>query len=82
MDEQHEPQQEGSSTAMLERALEKYPPALDPEQVAEVLGVTRRYVDNLLREGKLDHFVLDPTKQRLEKRVNKAALIAFMLNAN
>ena len=65
---------------LLEKQLEGYPVALDPGQVAEVLGVSRRYVDQLLTAGKLQHFVLDETKQRKEKRVTKAALIAFMSN--
>ena len=65
--------------ALLEKQLEKYDAtALGPEQVAEVLGCTRRYVDKLIAEGKLEAFALDPSKQRKEWRVTKAALIAFM----
>ena len=63
----------------LEAQLSKYEAiGLNPEQVAEVLGVTRRYVDTLLNEGKLEHFVLDPTKQLKQKRVTKQALISYI----
>lgn len=63
----------------LEQCFEKYPAVgLDPEQVAEALGVTRRYVDRLLDEGVIEYFVLDPTKTYKQKRVTKAALIAYI----
>jgi excisionase family DNA binding protein len=63
----------------LERQLKDYPEALDPTQVAEVLNCTRRYVDKLIDAGKLPAFALDPTKERQEKRVTKADLMAYML---
>ena len=70
---------ENQRVALLEKQLEKYDAtALGPEQVAEVLGCTRRYVDKLITEGKLEAFALDPSKTRKEWRVTKAALIAFM----
>jgi len=65
--------------AMLEAQLEKYPAiGLDPDQVAEALGITRRYVDMLLDEGKIEYFVLDPEKKYKQKRVTKAALISYI----
>lgn len=64
---------------VLEQQLAKYPAVgLDPEQVAEALGISRRYVDKLLDDGTIEHFVLDPTKTYKQKRVTKAALIAFI----
>jgi excisionase family DNA binding protein len=66
---------------MLEQQLEKYPAlGLDPDQVAEALGVTRRYVDKLLDDGHIKYFVLDPSRQHKQKRVTKAALIAYITN--
>lgn len=64
----------------IEKQLEKYPVALEPLHIAEILNVSRRYVDQLIDEGKLEHFVLDPTRQYKQKRVLKANLIAFMIN--
>jgi len=67
--------------AMLEAQLEKYPAiGLDPNQVAEALGVSRRYVDMLLDEGKIEYFVLDTEKKLKQKRVTKAALIIYITN--
>lgn len=66
--------------ADIERLLEQYPASLDPSQVAEALGISRKTVDRLLESGRLDYFVLDPNAERKQKRVTKAALVAFMLN--
>lgn len=66
--------------AQLEAQLEKYPVALDPEQVAEVINCSRRYVDQLIDDGKLPYFVLDDTKTYKQKRVLKVNLMAFMIN--
>jgi thymidylate synthase ThyX len=63
----------------VEKQLKDYPVALDPVQVAEILGVTRRYVDQLLDEGKIPYFPLNEDKQYQQKRVLKANLIAFMV---
>jgi hypothetical protein len=65
---------------MLERQLERYPASMDPSQVAESLGVSRKTVDKLLDEGRIECFILDPEADRKQKRVSKAVLIAFMLN--
>lgn len=65
--------------ATLERELAGYPVSLEPTEVAEILGVSRRYVDKLLDDGKLQHFVLDETKTQKQKRVLKAVLIAYMI---
>lgn len=63
---------------LLAQQLEKYPASLDPDEVAEALGVSRRTVDRLFTAGKLEYFVLDPTAERKQKRVAKAVLIDFM----
>lgn len=63
----------------LENKLEKYPLALNPEEVAAVLGVTRRYVDKLIDDNILEHFVIDPNKQYKQKRVLKSKLIDYMI---
>lgn len=64
----------------LEKQLEGYPVALDPDQVAEVLGITRRTVDKLLNEEKLPYFAIDPEAARQQKRVTKGDLIDYMIN--
>lgn len=75
---------------------DKYPVAMTPEQVAEALAVSRRYVDKLFdrtdavrarggdpeQEGCLVYFVLDSEKERQEKRVNQASLITYMLHVH
>jgi excisionase family DNA binding protein len=63
---------------LLYQSLEKYPASLDPDQVAEALGISRRTVDRLLDAGKIEFFVIDETKERKDKRVTKAALVEFM----
>lgn len=68
------------TVTMLERQLEKYPASLDPSQVAEALGISRKTADKLIDDGRIEYFVLDPEAARKQKRVTKAALIAFMLN--
>lgn len=67
-------------TALLERQLAAYPDSLDLDQVAEVINVSRKTVDRLTEAGTLEAFAVDPTKQRQDKRVAKAILIAYMLN--
>lgn len=71
---------EETKVALLERQLEKYPDSLDPDQVAEIMNVGRKTVDRLLDAGTLEGYVIDPTKERQEKRVVKAILIAYMIN--
>ena len=63
----------------LQQQLKDYPPSLTPDQVAEVIGVDRKTADRLLREGKIESFVLDPEAQRLRRRVTKAVLIDYMI---
>lgn len=63
----------------LEDQLKDYPENLDPDQVAEVLGCSRRYADGLITSGKLYGFALDPTKQRKEKRVPKSAIVGYII---
>lgn len=53
--------------------------SLDLETVAQLLNVSRRYVDTLIDERKLQAYSLDITKQRQTKRVTKADLIAYIL---
>ena len=53
--------------------------SLDLETVAQLLNVSRRYVDTLIDERKLQAYSLDTTKQRQTKRVTKADLIAYIL---
>lgn len=64
----------------LEKFMAKYPVALDPEQVAEILGITRRTVDKLLEEDRLKYFVVNPDSERKLKRITKADLVAYMLD--
>jgi hypothetical protein len=67
--------------AVLEKQLEKYEGlALDMDQVAEVLNVSRKTADKLKLE--LKAFPLDPTKERKDYRVTKANIIAYLLNKN
>jgi excisionase family DNA binding protein len=63
----------------LEKVMEGYPVALDPDQVAAILGITRRTVDKLLDEGKIQHFVINPGSERKLKRVTKVDLVDYML---
>lgn len=67
------------TASTLDTQLEKYPVALDPIQVAEILGISRRYVDQLLADGKVGYFVIDETKKQQQKRVLKANLIAYII---
>ena len=69
-------------TKTLEDQLKDYPVALDPSQVAEILGISRRYVDTLLDDGKMAYFIIDETKKQQQKRVLKAVLIAFIVQQN
>lgn len=66
--------------AEIERFMASYPVALDPDQVAEILGITRRTVDKLLDENRLTYFVINPEAERKQKRVTKADLVAYMLD--
>lgn len=63
----------------LERELERYPVSLEPTEVAEILGVSRRTVDNLINDGVIASFVVDDSKVQKQKRVLKAVLIAYMI---
>ena len=65
---------------ILTAELKKYPTVLDPEQVADILGISRRTVDNLIKSNVLKSFVLDPSKERKQYRVNKADLMAYITN--
>jgi len=67
-------------TTILADGLKKYPPVLYPDQVAEIIGVSRRTLDDLIKRGVIAAFTLDPTKERKQYRVNKADLIAYMMN--
>lgn len=67
---------------LIMNSLDKYPASLNPDQVAEALGVSRRTVDRLLgegRESKMEYFVIDENAKQLQKRVTKPALIAYIL---
>lgn len=64
--------------AEIKKLLESYPLALDPDQVAEILGITRRTVDKLLADGKIRHFAIDPEAERKQKRVAQYDLIAYI----
>lgn len=60
--------------------LKDYPTVLDPDQVADIIGVSRRTVDDLIKNGVIKAFALDPAKQRKQYRVNKADLMAYITN--
>lgn len=64
--------------AEITKLLDGYPLALDPDQVAEILGITRRTVDKLLHDGKIKYFAIDPEAERKQKRVAQCDLIAYM----
>jgi excisionase family DNA binding protein len=66
----------------LERDLMKYPAVLTPDQVADILGVSRRTADDYIKAGVIESFVLDPSRERKQYRVTKAALMAYMTNSN
>lgn len=65
---------------LLYLALEKYPASLNPNQVAEALGISRTTVKKLLdsETPKIDFFVIDENSSSPDKRVTKAALIEYM----
>lgn len=58
--------------------LKKLPTVLDPEQVADVIGVSRRTVDDLIKKGVIKAFALDPTRERKQYRINKADLLVYI----
>lgn len=64
---------------LLYKSLEQYPASLDPSQVAEALGVSKRTVERLMDAGKIAYFVINEDAVLREKRVTKASLIDFML---
>lgn len=69
---------EDTKIALLESQLAQYPDSLDLDQVASVMNVSRKTVDRLVESGTLSAYTVDPTKQRQDKRVVKAILIAYM----
>ena len=62
----------------LENDLKKYGPTLTPEEVAEILQLSRKTVDEYIKNGTINAFPLDPTKERKQYRVSKSALIEYM----
>lgn len=58
--------------------LQNYPAVLTPDQVADILGVSRRTADDYIKAGVIDAFALDPNKDRKQYRVTKAALMAYL----
>lgn len=66
--------------AEIEKFITGYPVSLDPDQVAEILGITRRTVDKLLDEQRIKYFVINPESERKLKRVTKADLVSYMLD--
>lgn len=73
---------EHEKAAVLENDLKGYPAVLDPNQVADILGVSRKTVDGLIAAGVIEAFPLDPNKERKQYRVTKANLIAYITNKN
>lgn len=67
---------------MIERQLVKYGPALTIEEVAEALGVTSKYAAEMLDDGRLESFSLNPEAKKVHRRVAKGVIVAFMLNTN
>lgn len=77
--------------ALCEKHLSQFPAVLDPNQVGLALGVTRRTVDDWLKdqdaEGNpkepiLTSFVLNEERKYKQRRVAKAVLIEFMMRKN
>jgi len=64
----------------LEKGLQNYPPVLTPDQVADILGVSRRTVDDYIKADVIKAFPLDPSKARKQYRVTKAELMAYVTN--
>jgi len=64
----------------LEKDLSAYPAVLTPDQVADILGVSRRTADEYIKAGIIEAFPLDPSKERKQYRVTKAALMAYITN--
>lgn len=69
---------EAERTSILLKELQHLPTVLDPDQVADVIGVSRRTVDDLIKAGVIHAFALDESKIRKQYRVNKADLIAYI----
>ena len=73
---------EQEKLTVLENDLKKYPAVLTPDQVAEILGLSRRTVDDYIKAGTIEAFPLDPNKERKQYRVTKAALMVYITNKN
>lgn len=63
----------------LKSLLDKYPPAMNLDQVAEALNCSRRTVDKKVEQGELKAFTLNPKAKSQNLRVTKAELMAYML---
>lgn len=60
-------------------SLDKYPPAMTVDQVAEALAVSKRTVSRLLINGTLKYFVINEDAEKKDKRITKAELVFFMM---
>lgn len=63
---------------MLSEELKEYPPSLTKKQVAEILAISERKVDDLLEKKKIPSFPVDKDSDRKQLRVNKSDLILYM----
>lgn len=73
---------ENDRLTALENNLIDYPAILTPDHVADILGVSRRTVDDYIKAGIINAFTLDPTKERKLYRVTKDSLLAYISNNN
>lgn len=64
---------------LVEEQIDALPEALDPQEVADFLGCSRRYADILMDQGKLTYFTLDPTKTHKQRRVLRATIKDFVM---
>lgn len=67
---------------ILTAELKAYPAVLDPNQVADIIGISRKTIDDLIKREVIKAFPLDPARERKQYRINKADLIAYLMNTN
>lgn len=60
-------------------SMKEYPPTLTKDQVAEILGISTRKVDDLFYKGRIKTFIIDPDSKKKQARVNKSDLADYMM---
>lgn len=64
---------------LLEDELKDYPAALSRDEAAEIMGISRRKIDDLVERKVIPSFVVDPASQKKQVKINKSDLMAHML---